>query len=345
MNRIILALGCAAFVAASGWLSASVAASGSSQQAGAQQDIKLKKDEFDAFKAVENATGIDAKFVAAKAFTAKFPSSAAADSVEQVVADAIAAAPTDPKFATYVADFKALYPASTRGGNLQILLLDQFVSAGDWASSSKVGEEYLSKWPDDVRVHFRLLEVGLEAAKKQDGSLVPSANKHGVRAVELFKADTRPPGTSDADWATYKQRFLPKALQSLGLLAYVTANFDGAEAHLKEAATLNPTDPFNHFFLGAVAETRYRDVAEKFNALPQKDKGTPEAKKLVEQSAAREDELIGHFVKVMALADGKPEFSQLVSQAKPALEEHYKHRHNNSLDGLDAMIAAAKGGQ
>jgi hypothetical protein len=148
---------------------------------------------------------------------------------------------------------------------------------------------------------------------------------------------------SDADWASYKQRFLPKAHQSLGLIAYVTADMNGAEAHLVKAATLNPTDPFNHFFLGAVAENRYRKVAEKFNALPQSEKATPEGKKLVDESAAHEDALIAHFVKVVALSDGKPEYAQLLAQARPSLEEHYKHRNKNSLDGLDAMIQAAKG--
>jgi hypothetical protein len=343
MKKYLLAMGCAALVAGSLAAPPRSFAAGAQQPASASPEVKLKKEEFDAFKAVESAVGPQARLVAAKAFAEKFPASAAAPRVEELVMEAIVAAPTDPGLATNVTEFQTLYPNSANAANLQRFHFDRLVQASDWAGSSKVGEAYLTKWPDDVRLHFRLLEIGLEAAKKGDGAYVQSAVTHGTKALELFAADKKPADMIDADWTTFKQKSLPKAHQSLGLIAYVTADLNGAESHLKEAATLDPVDPFNHFFLGAVAEGRYRSVAEKFNGLIKKD--SPDAKKLLDESATHEDALIGHFVKVVALGGDKPEYSQLVAQAKPALEEHYKHRHNNSLDGLDAMIAAAKVGK
>jgi hypothetical protein len=342
MKRIAIALACAALVGASivDVPVARAAGARPQQAANPQKEVKLKKEEYDAFKAVEAAPTVDAKIVAAKAFAQKFPTSAAAESVEIIVADAIGATTQDPNLATYVTEFQTLYPTSERTGHLQIKLLDQHVVAGDWASANKVGEAFLTTTPDDVRVHFRLLEIGLEAVKQKDGSFLESATKHGVRAVELFTTDKRPAGMPDAEWVEYKKRFLPKTHQSLGLLAYATQSFDTSVQHLTEAAKLNPTDPFNHFFLGAVEDSRYNEIAQKFNSMPKKD--SPEAKQLLEESAKKEDLIIGHFVKVVALGEDNPQYAQLVAQARPSLEEHYKHRHNNTLDGLDAMIKAAK---
>jgi hypothetical protein len=343
MKRYVIALGCAAFVAGSLVAPPPSRAAATQQPASASPEVKLPKEEFDAFKTVEAAVGAQARLAAAKAFIAKYPASAAAPRIEELVMEAIVAAPTAPNLAANVTEFQTLYPTSTNAANLHRFLFDRLIAASDWAGASKVGEEYLTKWPGDVRLHFRLLEIGLEAAKKGDGTFVQSAVTHGKKAVELFIADTKPTDLGDADWAAFKQKSLPKAHQSLGLIAYVTADLNGAESHLKEASTLDPVDPFNYFFLGAVAESRYRSVAEKFNAMIKKD--SPEAKKLLDESAGHEDVLIGHFVKVVALGADKPEYVQLVAQAKPSLEEHYKHRHNNTLDGLDAMIAAAKAGK
>jgi hypothetical protein len=54
------------------------------------------------------------------------------------------------------------------------------------------------------------------------------------------------------------------------------------------------------------------------------------------------DQVIEHYARAAALAEGKPQYQPLRDQVMLDLTTYYKYRHNSSIDGLQKYIDGYK---
>jgi len=304
--------------------------------------INVPPEEAKAYEPIEKALTPEEALTAAKAFIAKYPKSAALPQVEIAVFNKIIDTPKDDKRLANIEAFKQTFPASALGLDLDYSMISYWLEKSDFAKINGIIDAYLVKHPDDVRANFLGLSVAIDALKKQDGSLVASGKAHGAKAIAVFEGTALPSGfKDDAEWKAWKTTNEPVAYQSYGIIGLVTGDDAMAGANFQKAIAVNAADPFNYMLLANVEEGKYDALAKKFNDAP--DKKAPDAVKMMEAANAQMDEVIRLLAKAVALADGStnPQYQAILAQAKPALEAKYKQRHNN-LNGLDAMIKAAK---
>jgi hypothetical protein len=303
--------------------------------------INVPPEEASAYAPIEKAATVEESIAAAKAFIAKYPKSAAMPQVEIAVYNKIIASPKDEKRLAYNASFRELFPTSDQNLDLDRSMVDYYLSKNDMASINKVSEAYLAKHPDDVTTHYLLLRLAVDGLKRQDGSMLQSGQAHGKRAIELLESSTPPPGFKDpTEWQKYKDENLGLAYQSYGIIGLATGDNTMATTYLTKATVASPSDPLNFLFLASLREGEYEALAKQFNGMP--DRGSADAKKVLDSANAAVDAMIPLYAKAVVLSENKPEAAQINANAKQALEEHYKQRHNGSLDGLDAVLKTAR---
>jgi hypothetical protein len=311
------------------------------QQKDAQGTINVSPEEAKAYEPIEKAATAEASLAAAQAFMAKYPKSAALPQVEIAVYNKIIESPKDDKRIANIAAYKQAFPASERGLELERSMVDYHLEKGNLAEIKRVSDEFLARHPDDARTHYLLLRIAVDGLKRQDGSMIPSGQEHGKKAIAILEGTAKPAEfATDAEWQTWKTENLGLAYQSYGIIGLATGNMPMASEYIGKATVASPTDPLNYFFLANIREEEYAQVAQQFNSMA--DKKSPEATKTLEAANAKMDEVIKMLAKTVALSEDKPQYAQILAQAKPVLEERYKQRHGGKIDGLDAVIKAAR---
>lgn len=341
MNRITLTIALAVLVIGASAVGAAAQATGGA----AQGTITVTPEEEKAYRPIEAAKTVDESFVAAKAFMAKYPKSAALPQVEIAVYNKIVNMPKDETRLVATKTFKETFPASDLGLDLDRTMAEYYLNKGDFKMLDTVCEQYLAKHPDDVRTHYLLLRVAVDALKKQDGSLVATGKLHGEKAIAIFEAAARPADfATDAEWAAFKTENLALAYQSYGLIGLVSGDSASATTYITKATTVAPTDAFNYFLLANILDGDYEVAAKAYN--DKIDKTSADAKAKLEAAGAAKDKVIEMLLKAVAHSQGKqdPASQQILGQAMAMLEQGWKLRHNGKLDGLADAIKAAKGG-
>jgi hypothetical protein len=310
------------------------------QQKDTQGTINVPPEEAKAYEPIEKAATPEASLAAAQAFMAKYPKSAALPQVEIAVYNKILESPKDDKRIANIAAYKKAFPASDRGLELERSMVDYHLEKGNLAEIKRVSDEFLAKHPDDARTHYLLLRIAVDGLKRQDGSMIPSGQEHGKKAIAILEGTAKPAEfATDAEWQTWKAENLGLAYQSYGIIGLATGNMAMASEYIGKASVASPSDPLNYFFLANIREDEYVKVAQQFNAMT--DKKSPEATKTLEAANAKMDEVIVMLAKTVALSENKPEYAAVHGQARPVLEDRYKQRHGK-LDGLDAAIKKAR---
>lgn len=308
-----------------------------------EQSITVPPEELKAYEPIRDAQTFDAAIAAARTFFEKYPNSAAKPQIEIDLFNRIVDSPRDASRLEKIAAFKTLFPQSERLADLEFGMLGYYFEQSDYPKIFSAGEAFLTKHPNDVEAHYLLLRAAVDALKSNNTSYVAKGKEHGMRAVELLNQPTRPERFStDAAWTTFKSESLPLAYQSLGLIGLATGDGALAGEYLQKAVDSNPADPLNFFFLANYRYMEYNALAERFNAMG--DRQSDEAKKMLDDANAKVDEVIRLLVKTVAISEADPRFAPIAQQARPMLEESYKQRHDGKLDGLDTMIKAEKGG-
>ncbi len=137
---------------------------------------------------------------------------------------------------------------------------------------------------------------------------------------------------SDAIWAAYKTKELPRLYQLQGFLTLIGGDQAGAKIKLAKAIELNPTDPQTYWILGNVRDSEYQEIATKYKAAT-----GPAQAELLKQAQAQLDQIIDDYAHVVALSEGKAEYQPMHDQALKALQAYYQYRRN-STDGLQQLI-------
>lgn len=304
-------------------------------QNSAQKDKpKISADEQKAAMKIEAATDIAAKFLAASEFLAKYPKSTLKHGIAEHITDAIIRLTDEKQKVTYGEQFFSTFTDAKETDLISPYLVGAYLLTNKIDEAFQVGENYLSRHADDINILMQLATNGAGQAQQGNGKYITKSIEFGNKAVELFETNKKPANITDEKWASAKASDLPSLYQSLGVMLMQSGKREDAKAKLGKAAELNPTDPRNHLFLGAMADEEYRETAKAYqSAAPGKQKDD-----LLVKANAQLDKVIDYYARALGAADGKEEYKAFSAQLRQDVEIYYKYRHNNSLNGLQELI-------
>lgn len=297
------------------------------------QEKKVSEGEAKSADAVQTAVGAAAKLAAATAFVTKHPKSSLRAKVAEHVGIEITNVTTAAEKMRLAEEMQKLFTAADEGVIVKRVMMDAYLSSERWDEGFGLAAAALTANPNDVWLLTRLTAASSEAAKRQNGKFVTAGLEHGAKAIAVIEGNQKPAGVEDAVWARNKE-YLPRLYQDLGVLSLVSRNLPEARTRFEKAAQLAPTDPINFAMLASVIEQDYQDVATRYQGMPAGE----EKEKLLKRANELMDEMIESYARTIGVAGTRPEYQPLSKQALENLTPYYKYRHNNSTDGMQALI-------
>jgi hypothetical protein len=297
------------------------------------QPPKVPEAELKAAKALEAITDVPALIAAAGEFLKKYPKSALRPQLAPLVADRIGLT-TDP--AQQIAQgesYRKVFNAPGEAEHVDAHLISAYTAASRFDEAFALASTALDKSPDPLVAMINLTRGGLEEARKGNVKYIPQSRQYGLKAVELIEGDRKPEAVTAERWADYKTRWLPQLYQWLAMISLQSGDKADAKARLTTAVGLNPHDPINYVVMSSMANDEYQRLAQAHKAATGAEKA-----ELFKKAQAQMDEVIDAYAHAIALAEGNPQYDGLRAQLRPDLEEYYKYRHNNSTEGLQALI-------
>lgn len=305
-----------------------------------QEKAKDKKDvpkvpeaELKAAKAIEAMTDIPAMIVAAGEFLKKYPKSALRPQVAPLVALRIGNT-EDP--AQQIAQSESYLKVFTDPGDadhVKPYLISAYTSTNRLDEAFALAATSLDKSPDPLAAMINLTRGGLQEAEKGNAKFIPQSKQFGLKAIELIEGNKKPETVTDARWADYKTKWLPQLYQWLAIISLRSGDKADAKAKLASAVGLNPFDPISYVVMSNMANDEYQRLAQEHRAATGAEKAA-----LLKKAEAQMDEVIDAYAHAIALTEGNPQYDTMRGGLKADLEGYYKYRHNNSTEGLQALI-------
>lgn len=304
------------------------------EQAKGKKDVpKVPEAELKAAKALEAMTDVPAMIVAAGEFLKKYPKSALRPQVAPLVAERIGATLDPAQQIAQSESYLKVFTAPGDADHINPYLITAYTSSNRLDEAFALAATALDKSPDPIVAMINLTRAGLEESRKGNVKYIPQSRQHGLKAVALIEGDKKPAAVPAERWADYKTKWLPQLYQWLGMIALQSGDKADAKAKLATAVGLNPLDPINYVVISSMANDEYQRLAQEHKAATGAEKA-----ELFKKAQAQMDEVIDAYAHAIALAEGNPQYDGLRTQLRPDLEEYYKFRHNNSTEGLQALI-------
>lgn len=293
--------------------------------------------EIKAAKAMEAATDVPAKFVAAEAFVKKYPASKLRPQLAGYMSNQVFGV-TDPNQKLAMGQkFVALFTEPMEVKLVQPALVDAYVLLNRFDEAFDTAATYLANDAEDIQVRVLLALSGADLARKQNVKYMKVSGEYGAKAIELIEADKKPAAMENDIWLKEKA-LLPILYQQMGIISLVEQKPSEAEPKLEKAVKLNPADPFNYALLGSIANNDYQTLAVSIQSMP----ASKSKDEMVQKANQILDKVIEHYARVVALSEGKPQYQSLHDQVMQDLTTYYKYRHNSSVDGLQKYIDGYK---
>ena len=304
--------------------------------AGPSQDKaepKVPEEEAKAAAAIETAADAPAKLAAATAFATKYPKSTLRPKVAQHVAYQISILQDNAQKVRLAEELQKAFAGPGEVTIVRRVVIDAYASADRLDEAFALATTALTATPEDVWLLTRMAGAGTDAAKKQNGKFVTTSLQYGTKAIGLIEANKKPADLDEATW-TAQKNMLPRLYQDMGILSFISKNHADAQAKFEKAATLVPDDPMNYAMIATIYDDQYQQSAEAYKAMPAGAQRDEMMKKITQQL----DMAIENYARAIGVATGRPEYQPLMNQAIQNLTPYYKFRHNNSTDGMQALI-------
>ncbi len=303
-------------------------------QSGKPAQTNISAEEQTMLKAIAAAPDAAGKLKAAEILIKKFPKSSERRRVARGVADEIGDVKDSDQKIALAQQYQAIFKEPAEQEFIMPVLIDGLAGAKRFDDAFSDGAAFLKQNPDSLYVLVQLVAIGTEQAKQKNPNFVTQSLQYGGHAIELVEADKRPADMDDAGWTKYRSTGLPSLYQSLGLLNLVKGDRAAAKARLTKAATLAPSDPFNHLLLTGILNDEYQEAAKRYQGIANGPAKDEELKKVL----ATLDQVIDSYAHTIALAEGNERLAAVRTQYLGDLEAYYKYRHNNSTAGMQELI-------
>src|SRR5215213_2449017 len=289
--------------------------------------------ETDALAAIKLATNPTTKLAAAEDFIVKFPNSNARLSVAETVAGEILKIKNGPVALELLDRARAVFTSEQEQQILKPVALEAYAIGNRIDDAFALAGEMLTKNPDDISVLARMTLAGAEETRKRNRKYADISLQYGLQAIALIETGKKPASLDDEKWARQRSN-LGELYQQTAILYLASGNTHEAKSRLAKAATLSPQDPSNFALLARIMNADYVSQMDAYEAMPE---GQPkqDAQKTLE---ALLDSMIETYARAAGLATGRGEYQTLLQQVIPDLTTYYKHRHNQSIKGLQQLI-------
>ena len=182
--------------------------------------------------------------------------------------------------------------------------------------------------PEDETGRARQLERALEIAHRAQ------------RRVEAIVSGPKPSAMTADQWVRQKTHLPARVHSALGLIYFNSKDYPSSIQEYEKATALARGDSVDFYRMGIAYYYQALAVSQELAEWDQKENPDPAVKEEKEaQFASWRDKAITALAKVIVLQDEAP--AQVVESARAQLESLYKSRNNDSLDGLEAVIAEA----
>ncbi|HXD32697.1 MAG TPA: hypothetical protein VN643_16360 [Pyrinomonadaceae bacterium] len=302
-----------------------------------QAQPKVSDAESKASAAVKSAPDINAKIAAAEEFVKKFPKSTLRAQLAEYIVDQIIGVSDANQKVTLAQKYPTIFTDATEVDLIKPALIDAYAKLNRFDEAFADGATYLTRNGEDIQVLVMLAIHGVEQAKARNPKFVSVSKQYGAKAIELIEADKKP-ASMDAEFWAKEKSMLPQVYQEMAVISLMEQNPTEAQAKLEKASALNPGDPFNHALLGSIINDDYQKLAQTYKNMPEgksKDEMLGKANALL-------DKVIEHYVRGIALSEGKPQYQQFHDQLLQDVTPYYRYRHSGSTDGLQALIESFK---
>ncbi|MGB8509307.1 MAG: hypothetical protein WCD76_13040 [Pyrinomonadaceae bacterium] len=300
----------------------------------AQTGATVSADEAKALKKIQEAKDASSKLQAGGEYVKKYPKSTKRAEVANYLAGQIHDVKDASQKVTLGETYLMVFNDPGEVAIFNPVLIDAYINAKRLDDAFRLGGTHVEKNPEQVTTLTRLALAGSDEASRNNLKYAPQSLQYGTKAIELIEADKKPENLDDAAWQQYRTHWLPELYRGLGFLAMRTNNPAAARTHLEKAVALKSTDPIVYAVLGQIAEDEYTALAKQYQ--------TTHAAATFTQAQGQLDKVIEFYAQAMGLAGDRPEYKQLSDNVRPGLENYYKYRHNNSMVGLDVLIAKYK---
>ena len=289
--------------------------------------------EADALAAIKLAQNPTSKLAAAEDFVARFPKSDARLNIAELIAAEILKIRNGAVALALLERARAIFTSEQEREILKPVELEAYAIGNRPEDAFTLASELLSKNPDDLHVLARMTQAGVDETRKKNRKHAELSLRYGLKAIALIESGNKPSDLDAETWAAHKAN-LGQLYQQTAILYLASENTQEAKARLTKASLLTPHDPSNFALIGRVINVEYTAKLKAYEAM---------SESLTKQQALKEmeailDSIIDAYARAAALATGRPEYQTLLQQVIPDLTVFYKHRHNQSIKGLEQLI-------
>jgi hypothetical protein len=294
----------------------------------------VPEPELKAAKAIEAAADVPAMLAAASAFFEKYPKSPLRPQVAPLVAERVGRIEDPAQRIAQSESYLKLFTAPGDAELVQPQLLTAYTAANRLDDAFALAPNVIDKSPDPVAAMINLTRGGLSEARNQNLKYVAPSRQMALKAIALIEGGKKPETVSDATWNDYKTRWHGQLYQWVAMLSLAEGDKADAKSRLASAIGLSPRDPINYVLLVEMVNGEYQRLVQMHKAAA----AGAEKDALLKQAEAQLDEVIDAYAHAVALTEGNAQFDTMRVGLKADLESYYKYRHNNSADGLQALI-------
>jgi hypothetical protein len=299
-----------------------------------KDQVKLSGGESKAAEKIDKAADPAAKLKAAEEFLKKYPKSQIRAQIAEHVAARINGVSDPAQKLSLTENFLNIFTEASEADIITPVVIDAYLALGRTDDALELGARYLEKRPNDIFILTQLALQGTIKTQSGDSKYLARSKQYGAKAIEMLEGNQKPASLDEAQWKAYKESWLPRLYQALGVLAMLGGDQTEALNKLQQADKLNPGDPGTIWMIGGIKNDEYQKTAREYKAMP----ASPAQNELLKKANAQIDEVIEIYARVVALTAGNPQYKQMHDQALSDLQSYYKYRHEGKTDGMQQLI-------
>ena len=239
------------------------------------------------------------------------------------------------EYAAYVKKWVDDYERAARRLQFQKLLIKD----KQFAAAFNAGKEVLADDPGNLKTLLGLAYAGYFAQTAGDSEMNAETRGYAINALDQLDAGNQP-----SDWQPFKSRE-----DALGYLHFIAGDLvlrdtpaDALSSFLKALQYDGSIKTYPVIYArlaGVYTINEYEPLAKDFAARYSGKEITPESQAALDKIYGVVDKIIDAYARAVALSGDEPQYTSVRSRWLEQLTGFYKTRHNNTTDGLDALLA------
>ena len=240
------------------------------------------------------------------------------------------------KIIDYLKKFVGQYEDATKKGRYRTLLYND----KKYPEAYALGKEILAAEPDNLKVLVDLGTNGYLVGPLNNASLSAEALEYAKRALQQLES-----GKTLEDWSPLQSKDVGVAYlnYTIGALS-LEKDPAGALKNLIKAAQFETPlkkSPYTYAYIAGAYETGpYAKQSADYKTMYSGKDETAESKLALANINQIVDRMIDGYARAVALAGNDPTFSAPKNVWNESLTTWYKYRNNNTVAGLDQMLAS-----